>query len=277
MENTEAQVSVPNNDNAPEQQVENTPELVSAENNDETGAPAEPKVEDTDESLPHGVQKRLGTLTRRNKEYEARLEQSNYEVAQLRQAMDEFIQSTKKPIVKEDFANDAAYIQHVTEEKVRSEYAKQVTIPQQMHAQAIDAQQRALSAWNDKVAETFEDVNDFAAVVSKADVQMSGAVVNSIMESEEGPKIAYYLAQNRGEADRIASLSGKTLDRAILKLEIKLEGQTLQNKSASAAKPITNAPAPIGRPSSNTVKHTPDAVSTADFIAQRRAHLYGKK
>lgn len=231
----------------------------------------EVKKED-DENLPYGVKKRFATLTKRNKDYEQQIEIMKQEQAKLKEAIDEFVTKQPKP-TKANFATEEEYLEHLAAEKARQIYDKEVLQPQKLHQNAINAQQKALEVWQERVQEVFEDVEDFGKVVSKANVEMSNTVLNAIMESDEGPRIAYYLAQNPNEAERIKELSGKSLDKAILKLELKLEGSNLQQKKSTTAE-VSKAPKPMGKPADKPLSNNPESID--DWIAKRRKQIYGR-
>lgn len=249
-------------------------EGVSDENQDAelnaTSEKVEEQTEKRDGDLPKGVKRRFKVLTERNKAYEEQLAASQRQIEELRRLVETI---TTKPKAKEDFANESEYMRHLAQEEAKRLYSEQFEKPRQMHEKAQKAQQAALAEWQEKVAEQFSDVSEFSKVVSSAEVDLGEEQLNSIMESDLGPKIAYYLAQNPDEAERLVGKSGRALDRAIVRLEIKVEQDAPQQTTRQTNQP-TKAPKPIGRPSAEPLSSKP--VSIDDWVAQRRKQIYGR-
>lgn len=82
------------------------------------------------------------------------------------------------------------------------------------------------------------EVDDFEDVLSASEAPMTPQMAEAIMHSELGPKLAYHLAKNPEEAERIAALPAARQATEIGRLETKIE-------SAPPPKKPSNAPAPI--------------------------------
>lgn len=246
------------------------PETEKAEGSTEgsTEGNTEAKKEEG-EALPFGVKKRFATLTKRNRDYENQISVLKNEQAQLKQAIEEFASSKPKP-TRESFENDEQYIAYLASEEANRIYQKKVAEPQRLHQSALEAQNQKMAEWNEKVSESFEDPAEFSKVVSAADAPMPKAVLGAIMDSDEGPKIAYYLAKNPAEAEKVSSLDGKRLERAMLKLEIKLEDANLQDTQKAN---VSQAPAPMGRPADTSLSNAPSSIE--DWIKARQKKIYG--
>ena len=97
-------------------------------------------------------------------------------------------------------------------------------------------------SYNRKVAKTTEKYPDFHEVLQDANFELPIPVLDSIKESEYGPEVAYYLAKNSSEAERIAKLSVTAAIREIGKLEVKLNTVA---PTQTKTKHVTQAPEPI--------------------------------
>jgi len=116
-------------------------------------------------------------------------------------------------------------------------------------------------------ADEFAKANpDFDEVVAESDV-FTPIMVQAIQESDLGPEIAYYLANNTDEASKIAGLGIVAMNRALGRIEAKLE-----SKESKPAVRTTNAPPPI-KPVTKSASTSVDPYSTnmeADEYARWR-------
>lgn len=117
-----------------------------------------------------------------------------------------------------------------------------------------------------------EKYDDFEQVVYNPNLPITDSMAEAIQSSDVGPDVAYYLATNIKEADRISRLSPILQAREIGKIEAKLA-------DAPPVKKTTNAPAPISpvtaRNSSNPSYDTTDPrsvknMSTSEWIEAER-------
>ena len=120
---------------------------------------------------------------------------------------------------------------HASQQTVRALQARQVAAQKQQYLKQLT------DGWEGRVAEAESKYDDFDEKVG--DLKPNSALTIAIMESENGPDIAHYLADHLDEAQAIAQLPALAQIRAIGRLEAKL--------LAAPAKPKTpsKAPAPI--------------------------------
>lgn len=136
--------------------------------------------------------------------------------------------------------------------------------------QAQQAQQQELGKkWNAGVETLREKYDDFDDII-EAEVSVTPAMQQAVLESEIGPELAYYLGKHPEEAARIAALSPASTARELGKIEAKLTVETAApNKKPQ---PSTKAPAPIS-PVSNrstaTVGKSPDEMDYDEYKAHR--------
>lgn len=99
-------------------------------------------------------------------------------------------------------------------------------------------------SWADKVNKAKSQLPDFDEMVASSDVAVSNEVRDAILESDVGPQVLYYLAENPEFAASLANMSSLKALREIGKLEAKLEkSESRQEVKTVAAK--SNAPEPI--------------------------------
>lgn len=98
--------------------------------------------------------------------------------------------------------------------------------------------------WADRIAKAKAVLPDFDDMVASSDVVVSNEVREAIIDSDVGPQVLYYLAENPEFADKLAKMSAPSALREIGKLEARLEkSEPKQEVNTVAAK--SNAPAPI--------------------------------
>jgi hypothetical protein len=187
-----------------------------------------------------GVQKKIDRLTRERRSLEA-------ENAALKARLDggkpteatpaASDASDKEPNI-DDFPTYEAYNRALIRYELKQdEKAKAV---QAEMAKAEESQRQVLDSFNKRVAEFKATAKDFDDVLAAVEVPISPALQIAILESEVGPSIAYDLAKNPKELERINALSPLAIAREVGRLE------AAKLKPAEAPKPkLSQAPKPI--------------------------------
>jgi len=123
-----------------------------------------------------------------------------------------------------------------------------------------------------KVDEFKKAHDDFEDVISDVDdIQMSPAVSQAILESDNGPELMYELAKNRDEYARMCSLSPFEAIRALGRFEARLqkpsaEKQATKTKTTKAPPP----PKPLNTSSANGKKSVyDDDISQSEYERMR--------
>jgi hypothetical protein len=237
-----------------------------------TDAPAEtePKAEEPPPKKPT-VQDRIDELTRARREAEREREYWRQEALKARP------QEERKPAQAdpdaepnpEDFQYgeaDPAYIRAITAHTTRQ------TIRQENERQRRATQEQAVAqTWQQRSADFAKDHPDFFERVYSDDVVITPAMTDAIATSEEGPRVAYHLAQNPDEARRIAALTPIAQVREIGRLESKL-AQPVEAKPEP--KTVSDAPPPAPQARGLRGQFKPPA-DTDDFAAFERAFVHG--
>ena len=198
----------------------------------------EPQQEPEKQKQPDW-QRSINRLTRQKYQLQARLEEMERRIAE---------QPQKKPIQQpagapkiEDFQDFDAYIaakaEWVADQRIGKVLSEREQAARQYQAQEHEAS--LAQNWSKRLESALKEIPDLHDVLETAvDIPMPPAMREAIVESDVGPQVAYYLAQNPEEAMRIAGLSGLAVARAIGRIEAKLE-------SSKAQPPKSNAPPPV--------------------------------
>lgn len=241
------------------------PEATQVETVEVENTEGETKVEETAES------KMEAKLARMEAKFEKRIqrltgEKKSLEEKQriLEQAM---TQSQVRQPTKADFPNEAAWNAYVQAEITKQEINKHELAKVNAQQQVLQ-EQAVMQDWSAKVNSKLANMPDFHSVVSKAEVNFERApdVLPAIMESDVGPELAYYLAKNPDEADKIIKMTKDGRQRYLARLEVKLESQA-SIPSVRAPKPT--APAKVGGNAQPSVKV--ENMSTKDYFAMRNS------
>lgn len=247
------------------------------QDDDEADDEAEEKDEESDEKPRRrsGFQKRIDRLTREKRELEARL-------AVAEKAKEETPKEEAKPAEPkgkpkaEDFDSYDEFTEALTDWKLAEKDRAQAAARDR--AQAEEAHKAVVGKWQERAAVVKKANPDYEKVLdSAADVPIPGYVEAALLESDLGPEIAYHLAKNRKELERIVALSPASAGREIGKIEARLESRPATPKPtvSKAPKPVK----PVQGSRAGTAPSVYDDELAADFNAweaRRRADLKRK-
>lgn len=201
-----------------------------------------------------------------------------------------------KPKV-EDFPDYDAYVEasiqyhakKIAADQVREALAAQATTTAQTQQQ--QAVTEIIAQHETRVAAAKDRYEDFDEVVGQPGITISTVMRDSIMISEVGPDVAYYLANHPEEREKLAAMGNSPAAiRAMGKLEQKVETEMAAKGSPAASVPVstpavstpvvepvakpavaapaaTRAPDPLPAPGGGSVVTTvrPDQMSFSDY------------
>ena len=127
---------------------------------------------------------------------------------------------------------------------------------QDLNRKAAAEQEVKFKAWADRVNAAKSNLPDFDDMVQSSDVRVSDPVRDAIIESEHGPQILYYMAENAEFAKKLGDMSIVSAVREIGKIEARYERDAkVSAPDARAVVGKSRAPAPISplRGALNTV------------------------
>lgn len=225
---------------------------------------------------PNGVQKRIDELTRKSHEAER-------EAAYWRQranggpdgAKASAEQAAPSKPTPDKFTEYADYVEALTDWKVQEGVRAAMSA---LNAdRAKEAQQKVRQTreetWVERQSVVRQALPDYDEVLASTDVQVSEHVQEVLLESEHGPALAYHLAKNPDEAERISALSPLAAARALGRIEASLSSPTQAPAPAAVApKTVTKAPAPITplRGTGGQFTKAPEAMTDAEWFASQR-------
>lgn len=132
-------------------------------------------------------------------------------------------------------------------------------------------QEKAAKAWTTQVDKARDEVEDFDEVCAESASIVTAAMSEAIVESDKGALIAYYLAKNPAEAERISKLSKSKQAAAIVGLEDKVAKPA--KKPSTAPDPIT----PVGQKAELRKDISDPNLSDAEFNAMRKKQLAARR
>ena len=178
-------------------------------------------------------------------EAETRAQKLEAELTILR-AQAQPMQVSDKP-GRSQFYNETDYIEALTDWKADAAVAKREQ--QQRDAQYVAEQADVASQWDKRQQTAIESIKDYAEVLGGSDIQIPPYIHQAMLESEQGPEIAYYLALHPEEARRIGAMKPLAAIRRITDLERDLSGidDAPAKKTASESPKKSRAPEPTTR------------------------------
>jgi signal recognition particle GTPase len=226
---------------APEQtlptgtEVSNEAENTSEAHDGTTEVSNETETTSEDKPSKSGLDKRFAKLTKQAAARDQEIEFWKTEALKGRQPVQDQIQDQYqapqgKPTAAQ-YGNDIeAYTEALTDWKMDEKFAQQNAQKQQMST---------MDTYNSRAAEFAKSTPDFAEVLADSnDIPCAPEIHQALLDSDVGPQMAYHLANNIDELER---LNAMTPHRRLLELG-KLEDRLTK---APAPKAKVNAPAPV--------------------------------
>ncbi|MBP9805416.1 MAG: hypothetical protein KBE22_11015 [Candidatus Accumulibacter sp.] len=249
------------------------PETVTEESQQSEQQEAAEKPEEGDEGddqggeeKPHekpkrSARERINELTKRA--HEAEREAQRWREAAERKTAD----PSEKPN-PDKFGSYDEYVEALADWKADQRVAESFKRRDAERSQAAEARaaEAKAQAWAERQSEFREATPDYDAVVGKSAVQIAPHVVDTLLDSESGPELAYHLAKRPETVKRINALSPLSAARELGRIEA-----TLSNPAAPQIKPASKAPAPITPVRSSAPAAVDLASANMDqYIAARR-------
>lgn len=227
--------------------------------------------EDQGESPPKPkktAQERIDELTAARRQAERDAKEAREEAERWRALAEQRAATSQTPTPQggdgkpnpEDFQDgvyDPAYVEALTDWKADQAVSRRLNERDQ-----VRTQQTALTAFNARAAEAFPDGEPEGLKALKAMPQLSQTVAMTILDMEDGPKVADHLGANRAELHRI-----ETLAPHLQVLELAKISTALAAKPAPVVNKIPGAPEPPDnrvRGAGGQFRTPPD---TSDFAA----------
>lgn len=170
-----------------------------------------------------------------------------------------------QPVVTNDQWDQLSFEQQQAaqmRQAVRVERAEELAREAQIREQ--EAARVRGEMFNDRLATVRDAIPDIESIVDDPTLPVSNIGAQFIMESDQGPQVAYWLSQNRAEAARIARMSPLQQAAALGRIEARIQ-------AAPKARKVSTAPAPVPTVAGGASpgNKTPDAMNFAEYEAWR--------
>jgi Asp-tRNA(Asn)/Glu-tRNA(Gln) amidotransferase A subunit family amidase len=254
-----------------------TPEVATEQTQTPATEPASNEANQTrndddelEERLPKGVRKSIDRLTRQKYELQAERDAYRREIEQLRQGQNQPVkQAQPEAPTLEQFGGDwdkyiEAKAEYVADKKFAEREAQQSQRQSQEQAQRV--QMDAASNFQRAAHKASQVYPDFEEVMGTSEAIVTPAMQQAIFAlGETGPDVAYYLAKNPDEADRIARMSPYAAAAEI---------GFIRTKAArpDPVKKVSQAPAPVGSvKGSAPVQKDPSKMTDSEYYAWKQS------
>lgn len=178
--------------------------------------------------LPKGVQKRIDKLTQQRYEREARIRELEARIAE----------NERKAQASQPEPDPSKFdsLEQYLDAKVEFEAGKRIReIEQQRDIQQKNAER--VAGFNERAIAVRQANPDFDAVLQSAAVNVSQAVMETILESDDGPAVAYHLAKHPTELYRLNAMSERQQVLELGRISARLSAKVPERK-------VTQAPPP---------------------------------
>jgi len=214
----------------------------------EPEAEAEANTEQTTEKRSEKLNKRFDKVTQRAKEAEARsveLENRLKEYEANATPQQEPVRATIEGKPQASQFNDAfEYAEALAEWS--AENALKQRDAEEVQRKARKAQDKVLNNWNEKIAKAKTSMPDFDRMVQSSTTVVSDEIRDSILESDVGPQLLYFLASDENFAKKLTEMPLVKALREIGRLEARFEQEDKPKAKANKESVSrSTAPSPI--------------------------------
>lgn len=219
-----------------------------------------------------GFQKRIDKLTRKNSDLERELEYLKREVHGRTPVKDEApVKASDSAPKEEDFDTHAEYLKAVARHEVREEISRAEAKKREDDSKTeFQSRVQSYAKKEESFKEKHEDYDDVMEDVS--DVALSITVRDVILSSENGPELAYELAKNRDELERICQLPAIQAAIEIGRFQASLNKSAPEIKKTKAPRPLES----VGKSAATASKRSiydADKLSQAEFDKLREEQI----
>lgn len=175
------------------------------------------------------------------------------------------VERLRRPVVSPEQWDSLSYDQQQAAQMrhaVRQERAEELA--SEAHFRQQEAQASRGAMFQDRLAAVKETIPDIDVVVNDPSLPVSEIGARFITESDKGPQVAYWLAQNRAEAARIARLDPLAQAFELGRIETRIS-------AAPSSRKVSAAPAPVPRVGggANTGAKDPARMSMSEYVEWR--------
>lgn len=219
-----------------------------------------------------GVQPRIDELTR--KRHEAEREAAYWRgvatQGKAQPSADSKPAAPDKP-TPDKFSDYAEFVEALADWKADQRISQALEAREANAAEKRQAETRS-QTWAQRQDAARAAVADYDDVIGAAETPVAQHVAEALLESEHGPALAYHLAKNPAELQRLNSLSAREADRTIGRLEERLAAQAAPAADAAPVKTSTT-PKPAAVSASQGRSTTPNLATASmdEYVRIRKA------
>ena len=198
------------------------------------------------------LNKRFDKVTKRAQEAEAKARQLEEKLKSYEAGVNPQQQQEQKPVNVEGKPQASQFNDAFEYAEALAEWSAEQALKQrdaeEAQRKAKEAQEKVLQAWNEKIAKAKAELPDFDRMVQSSSVVVGDEIRDSILESDVGPQLLYFLASDEDFAKRLTEMPVVKALREIGKLEAKFEAKEEKPRKAEKVKETVSsskAPEPI--------------------------------
>ena len=241
--------------------VEETPTEPAEEANDQSEQPAEETKETkaTEEKKQNPkLEKRFSELTKQREEARKEAQREREAREALENRLKELeVKVNPQPVEQVNAKPSPSQFNDAFEyAEALAEWSAEQAILNREKAEAEkklqEERSKVIKSWNERLETVKADLPDYDEMIASAsDITVSDEIRDAMLESEQGPRILYHLAENPELAEKLNSMSKVSALREIGKLEARFEAKETPKetpKTEAETKPSvakSKAPAPI--------------------------------
>lgn len=225
-----------------------------------------------------GFQKKISRLEAENAELAKRLaniEQSGQKKDDTASQKKSEDAPPERPDPK-DFKDYEAYSEALTDWKVdqrlRQEEEKRQT--EAKKSEFKKQQETKVERYEEGIEAARELHDDFDDVIEEYDGPLTIGMQQALLDSDMGPQVAYYIAQNPKVGEKMASMTIIQLNKEVARIEARLEAKSSkgsEDEDAAASRKTSKAPPPIDpAKGSSKSKKSSDDQSYEEYLKERQ-------
>lgn len=239
--------------------------------------PEQPEKADTEHGkegeskAKKGPAERIQELANKRREAEAQAAAEKRRADEL-EARLHAIQAQAKPLevnarpLRSQYATEDEYIEALTDWKAKDALAKRELEQAQARYEAEQAE--IASQWTRRQEKVMKVLPDYAEVIGGSEVSIPDHIHQAILESDQGPQIAYYLALHPDEAKRIAQMKPVSGVKRIASLEHDLAAIEEEEPESEKEKDKPQVQKSKAPPPIEPVRSSPSAGGSADSFEE---------
>lgn len=214
-----------------------------------------PEKEEAKEEKPKKgkLAERFSEITGKAKAAAARAEAAEAKAAELQARLEALERpAEKKPDPDagkpkaSEYTDMADYAEALADWKVAKAFEKKEA--EEKAAREASEREKVTSAWQARLQSARDEIEDFDDMLASSSLAVSDVVRDTIIESEYGPQMLYYLASDEEAAEKLNKMTVKQALMHLAKLEAKFENDAKKEEKApeKEEKPArAKPPAPI--------------------------------